>query len=153
MSQAAVARLENKLTHDAFDRKYHTGVWLDNCPKCDKIGVKGDALLMCTFCPNAFPFGSLGMDVRVRAPKGDWACPTWRTADDLTRLDERPRKIPRLDGADPRGRASLPTIGNTMVLPATTPPAVTEQLWHPLPNEPDAPPRGRGRPRKVVAIA
>jgi hypothetical protein len=28
-SQTAVARLENKRTHDAFNRKYHTGKWLD----------------------------------------------------------------------------------------------------------------------------
>ncbi len=57
MSQTAVARLENKRTHDEFTRKYHTGEWLDNCPKCGKVGVKGDALLMCAFCPNAFHFG------------------------------------------------------------------------------------------------
>ncbi len=63
MSQTAVARLENKRTHDAFARKYHTGEWLDNCPKCGKVGVKGDAQLMCAFCPNAFHFGCLEMDV------------------------------------------------------------------------------------------
>jgi hypothetical protein len=71
MSQTAVARLENKLTHDAFNRKYHTGTWLDLCPTCGKEGVKGNALLMCNFCPNAFHFGCLGLEVRVRAQKGD----------------------------------------------------------------------------------
>ncbi len=57
ISQTAVARLENKRTHDAFARKYHTRECLDNCPKCGQVGVKGDALLMCAFCPNAFHFG------------------------------------------------------------------------------------------------
>jgi hypothetical protein len=71
MSQTAVARLEHKRTHDAFNRKkYHTGKWLDHCPTCGKIGVKGDALLMCAFCSNAFHFGFLGLDVRARAKKG-----------------------------------------------------------------------------------
>jgi hypothetical protein len=46
MSQTAVARLENKRTHDAFNRKYQTGAWLDLRPTCGKEGVKGNALLM-----------------------------------------------------------------------------------------------------------
>jgi hypothetical protein len=86
MNQTAVARLENKRTHDAFARKE---------------GWKGNALLMCAFCPTAFHFGCLGMDLRERAPKGDWRCPTRRTADDLTRLDEKPRKHVRLAGPHP----------------------------------------------------
>ncbi len=40
MTQTAVAQLENKRTHDAFDRKYHVGEWLDNCPKCGQIGSR-----------------------------------------------------------------------------------------------------------------
>ncbi len=60
--------------------------------------MKGDSLLMCAFCPNACHFGCLGMDVRERAPNVDWQCPVCRKADDLTRLDERPRKQSRLGG-------------------------------------------------------
>jgi hypothetical protein len=32
MYQMAVARLEHTRTHDAFNRRYHTGKWLDQCP-------------------------------------------------------------------------------------------------------------------------
>ncbi len=71
MIQTAVARLENKRTHASFARKYHTGEWLDNCPKCGKVGLKGDALLMCAFCLNVFDFNCLGMDVCEDAPKRD----------------------------------------------------------------------------------
>ncbi len=139
--------MENKRTHDAFARKYHTGEWLDNCPKCGEEGVKGNALLMCAFCPNAFHFGCLGMDLRERAPKGDWQCPTCRTANDLTRLDERPRKHARLAGPHSKGRAARPAAANITVTPATTPMEVTEKLRHPtvLPTEVSN--------RKVVAIS
>jgi hypothetical protein len=162
MSQTAVARLENKRTHDAFARKYHRGQWLDNCPKCGEEGVKGNALLMCDFCPNAFHFGCVGMDLRERAPKGDWQCPPCRTADDLTRLDEKPRKQARLTGPHRKGRAARPVAANITITPATTPAEVTEQLRHPavLPAETSTSlvtegvvARKRGRPRRDAAIS
>ncbi len=116
ISETAVARLENKRTHDAFNRKYHTGTWLDLCPTCGKEGVKGNRLLMCDFCPNAFHFGCLGLEVRVRAQKGDWQCPPCRQVDELTRIDERPRKKKqRLPAARPRLEPAIPTISNTTI--------------------------------------
>ncbi len=118
MTQTAVARLENKRTHDSFNRAYHVGDWLDNCPTCGQIGVKGNALLMCAFCPNAFHFGCLGMDLRTRAHKGDWACPTCRAADDLTRLDERPRKLYRR----PHGLRPMEARPAVDPVPASAPP-------------------------------
>jgi hypothetical protein len=48
MTQTAVARLE------ADNRAYHVGDWLDNYPTCGQIGIKGNPLLMCAFCPDAF---------------------------------------------------------------------------------------------------
>ena len=41
MTQTAVARLENKRTHDSFNRAYHVGNWLDNCPTCGPIWCQG----------------------------------------------------------------------------------------------------------------
>ena len=160
MSQTVVARLENKRTHDSFNRQYHTGEWLDECPTCGKVGVQGNALLMCSFCPNAYHFGCLGMDVRQRAQKGNWQCPPCRARDDLTRLDERPRKQPRL-----ARRAALAESGrsSTAVLPRDRPQRLGEpappaggqtDFIEPPPSTPSAiAPRGRGRPRKAVSIA
>jgi hypothetical protein len=151
MTQTAVARLENKRTHDSFNRAYHVGKWLDNCPTCGQTGVKGNALLMCDFCPNAFHFGCLGMDLRARAPKGDWACPTCRAVDDLTRLDERPRKL------QSRPRGTRPMEARTVVdpEPAATPPAAAaaEPRENPQGHDVVAPRKKRGRPRRVVAAS
>ena len=151
MSQTAVARLENKRTHDAFNRKYHSGKWLDLCPTCSKEGVKGNPLLMCDFCPNAFHFGCLGLEVRQRAQKGDWQCPPCRQLDDLTRLDERPRKKPRLPADRPGLEPAIPTLSNTKIEAPITLPRTTDQ-----PMAAHAPPvparRPVGRPRKVVRL-
>ena len=152
MSQTAVARLENKRTHDAFNRKYHSGKWLDLCPTCSKEGVKGNPLLMCDFCPNAFHFGCLGLEVRQRAQKGDWQCPPCRQLDDLTRLDERPRKKPRLPADRPGLEPAIPTLSNTTIEAPITLPRTTSQ-----PTAAHAPPvparRPVGRPRKAVRLS
>jgi hypothetical protein len=90
---------------------------------------------MCDFCPNACHFGCVGLDVRACAQSGDWQCPVCRKADDLTRLDEKPRGRGR-----PKGTGQ-PTSANTVVTRARSLPAVTGQLRRPV-----------GRPRKVVAF-
>ena len=87
------------------------------------------------------------MDLRTRAPKGDWACPTCRAADDLTRLDERPRKLQR------RTHGSRTTDANTTVVPVPAPPEAAAPQDHLRPQDVAAPLRKRGRPRKVVAIS
>jgi hypothetical protein len=147
MTQTAVARLESKRAHDSYNRAYHVGDWLDNFPTCGQIGVKGNALLMCSFCPNAFHFGCLGMDLRTRAPKGDWACPTCRAADDLTRLDQRPRNVQR------RAHDSVPTDRNLTVAPVTAPQQVAAPRDHLRHPDVAAQLRKRSRPRKVVAMS
>ena len=86
MSQTAVARLEGTRTHDGFKRPYFKGPWVDQCPICDKDGVTGNRLLLCDFCPKAFHYGCVGLDIRERAQVGDWLCPECRAADELTRL-------------------------------------------------------------------
>ncbi len=47
-------------------------MWLEQCPICKKDDVQGNRLLMCDFCPNAYHFGCVGLDVRARAQSGDW---------------------------------------------------------------------------------
>ncbi len=92
MSQTAVARLDGNRTHDGFKRPYFNGPWMNQCPICNMDGITGNRLLMCHFCPKAFHFGSIGLEVGERAQKGDWLCPDCRMVDDLTRLDARPRR-------------------------------------------------------------
>jgi len=146
-----VARLENKRTHDAFDRKYHSGTWLDLCPTCSKEGVKGNPLLMCDFCPNAFHFGCPGLEVRQRAQKGDWQCPPCRQLDDLTRLDERPRKKPRLPAQRPGLESATPTMSNTRIeAPTVLPRTTTQPLAAPAPPVPAR--RPVGRPPKAARL-
>ena len=87
---------------------------------------------MCDYCPNAFHFGCIGLDVRVRAQTGDWLCSDCRKVDNLARIDERPGKQPRLGAAAP---TALPTLNKTCVSQPSTSPVET------------------ARPRKVVAFS
>ena len=138
MSQTAVARLEGSRTHDAFKRPYFKGPWVDQCPVCNNDGVTGDRLLMCDFCPNAFHFGCVNLDIRERAQTGDWLCPDCRAADELTRLgDEPPRRRARKTSGS---TAQQPQPSNTVVTLPSTPVIETAIL------------RKRGRPRKTVVV-
>jgi hypothetical protein len=138
MSQTAVARLEGSRTHDAFKRPYFKGPWVDQCPVCNNDGVTGDRLLMCDFCPNAFHFGCVNLDIRERAQTGDWLCPDCRAADELTRLGDKPPR--RRAGKTSGSTAQQPQTSNTEVTLASTPVIETVKL------------RKRGRPRKMVVV-
>ncbi len=75
------------MTRDAFTRKYHTSERLENLLPVGQIGAKGDALLLCAFCPHVFHCGCfLELVVRGRAQKQtmQWL----RSVQEIGRLDQ-----------------------------------------------------------------
>ncbi len=112
---------------------------MDQCPICNKDGVARNRLLLCDFCPKAFHYGCVGLEIRERAQKGAWLCPECRAADELTRLDDKP---PRRRNVKTRGgTAQQPRTSDTEVTLPSTPLIVTAKLRRPV-----------GRPRKVVIV-